>query len=311
MIATQSLHVLLVEGPADLSSGLLELSLSPTCALARVRNMAEGLERLRTLCVDVVLVGVHALDPATLQDLAAVAPDAAIVGLYEACAGADGDEPALPGVHEWLASSCLRNGCGLGFGYVRRVLVRARDRKRADDQLAALALLDPLTGLPNRRAIEPMLVGALARARRHRRQVGVLFADLDRFKRINDRFGHAGGDLVLREVAARLRAGLRASDVVARLGGDEFVAVVEDLAEPAAAEAVVQKLQNLLAAPIQLGAQRVRCAASIGFVLGPSGPADTAERLLAAADAAMYRIKHSPAPAARPAQSRATGGELP
>ncbi len=166
------------------------------------------------------------------------------------------------------------------------------ERRRGEEQLAYLAYHDPLTGLPNRVLVEEQLDLALARARRMDTAITLLFVDLDDFKAVNDRLGHAAGDQLLAAVATRLRAVLRDTDVLARQGGDEFLVLISDLAkEPArAAEAVAAKLHGALREPFAIAGAELRTAASIGVSVYPDDASDT-EALLRHADAAMYKAK--------------------
>ena len=155
-----------------------------------------------------------------------------------------------------------------------------------------LAYHDPLTGLPNRVLVEQPVELALARARRSATSVALMFVDLDDFKEVNDRLGHAAGDQLLTGVAARLRGVLRDSDVLARQGGDEFLILITDLSDDAvrSAEMVGAKVLGSLREPFVVGAAEVRTGASIGISLFPADAADT-EALLRHADAAMYQAK--------------------
>ncbi len=168
------------------------------------------------------------------------------------------------------------------------------ERRRGEEQLAYLAYHDPLTGLPNRVLVEEQLDFALARARRADTVVALLFIDLDDFKAVNDRLGHAAGDQLLAAVATRLRGVLRDTDVLARQGGDEFLVLIADLEhEPVhAAEAVGAKLHEALSEPFVVAGAELRIAASIGVSVYPDDAADT-EALLRHADAAMYRAKRA------------------
>ena len=174
-------------------------------------------------------------------------------------------------------------------------LVNAQARIDASETVARLSHLhlhDPLTGLPNRTLFEERLEQAIARARRSHLVVAVLFADLDGFKDVNDRYGHEAGDELLSAAATRLAAALRPGDTVARLGGDEFVVICEDLHEEAEAERVAERLTAALAAPFELsGGQCVALTASLGLAF--SGPGrDITRAMLRDADFAMYQAKH-------------------
>ena len=180
---------------------------------------------------------------------------------------------------------------GLGpsfYGIVRDI----GERRRGEEQLAYLAYHDALTGLPNRILVEQEIDLALARARRAGGAAALMFVDLDDFKEVNDRLGHAAGDRLLASVSARLRGVLRDSDVLARQGGDEFLVLLGDLSdEPtASAENVGGKLLNALLEPFVVAGTEVRTGASIGISLYPDDAADT-EALLRHADVAMYRAK--------------------
>jgi diguanylate cyclase (GGDEF)-like protein/PAS domain S-box-containing protein len=172
------------------------------------------------------------------------------------------------------------------LGAVATILGSALARLRMEERMRHDALHDPLTGLANRTLLRDRLEHALARSTRERRPTGVLFIDLDNFKAVNDRFGHAAGDLVLVELAARLRSAVRPADTVARLGGDEFIVVCEDV-DREVATALGVRLEEAVREPLAVGGVAHRLSASIGIALGREDP----EALLAAADAAVYRAK--------------------
>jgi diguanylate cyclase (GGDEF)-like protein/PAS domain S-box-containing protein len=158
-------------------------------------------------------------------------------------------------------------------------------------KLADLALRDELTGLANRRLVTEVLDGALRGKQRSRETLGVAFIDVDGLKVVNDTYGHAAGDAVLRETARRLEAAVRAGDLVARVGGDEFV-IVYRTDEPSPAR-LLDRLTEALEAPIELGNGRtVHSGASIG-IADTSHDTTDAATLLGAADAAMYEVKKS------------------
>lgn len=171
----------------------------------------------------------------------------------------------------------------------QRVHERTEALAAANTQLKDLALKDPLTGLANRSALYARLDQVLADASNGGPPVCALLVDLDGFKAVNDRLGHAAGDLVLVEVAAHLRAVTRTQDLVARLGGDEFVIVAACVAPPEPAlEATAERLRSALSAPL-LAAPSARIGASIGIAIAAAG--EDASSLLRRADQAMYAAK--------------------
>ncbi|GAC1425911.1 MAG: hypothetical protein NVSMB5_20320 [Candidatus Velthaea sp.] len=164
------------------------------------------------------------------------------------------------------------------------------DRKTAEDRLAYLAHHDPLTHLANRTLLQERLNRAVARAERHNANAAVLFLDLDRFKYINDTFGHVVGDELLVGVSRRISAALRAGDTVARAGGDEFVIVLEDLDNAESASDLALRIRREFARPFDLSIGAQFIAASIGIALYPFDGV-TPNDLLRSADSAMYRAK--------------------
>jgi diguanylate cyclase (GGDEF)-like protein/PAS domain S-box-containing protein len=167
----------------------------------------------------------------------------------------------------------------------------AIERKRAEDRIRFMANHDALTGLPNRALLNDRLSQALLYAQRYDRWVTVAFVDLDNFKNINDSLGHNAGDELLKAVAKRMVACLRATDTVVRIGGDEFVILLFD--QPKSAEiisATVRKIAAAIAEPICLEGHDLRVTSSFGVANYPDDGTD-AEALLASADAAMYRAK--------------------
>ncbi len=154
-----------------------------------------------------------------------------------------------------------------------------------------LALHDPLTGLPNRRLLDDRLTKAVERAERNEARLAVLLIDLDNFKQINDTYGHAVGDEVLRVVATRLQMRIRKADTIARAGGDEFLVVVSDLLQPHGADVLAGKLMADLGEPIVMGETTLNARASIGVSIYPDD-AQTAEELCRNADLSMYERKY-------------------
>lgn len=168
--------------------------------------------------------------------------------------------------------------------------ITSNDRRAAEDKLREMANYDRLTGLPNRSLFLDRLAQALAKARRAKQRVALLFIDVDRFKSINDSLGHHAGDLVLRSIGKRLLGCVRASDTVARLGGDEFTVILENCQD---AEFITMVCERILAAvvePISLGQTDVNLTCSIGISLFP-GDGEDGDMLLQNADSAMYKAK--------------------
>ena len=169
---------------------------------------------------------------------------------------------------------------------VANTLATALARLRGEERMRHEALHDPLTGLANRTLLRDRLEHALARSQREGSATAVLFIDLDRFKQLNDAYGHAAGDAALTELGRRLRMAVRPGDTVARLGGDEFVVVCEEVDEETAL-AVGRRLQDAIRLPFTAGKAEHRLSASIGIALGHADP----DALLGNADAATYRAK--------------------
>lgn len=158
------------------------------------------------------------------------------------------------------------------------------------DRIHHLAYHDVLTGLPNRMLLEDRLQQALSMAQRQGTLVGVLFLDLDGFKKVNDTHGHQLGDGLLQAVTHRWQSRLRASDTLARLSGDEFVVVLTGLSSPEDAMQLAEIYQKLASEPFELQGKTVQISASIGVVVQQAGMLD-ARALISEADQAMYRVK--------------------
>jgi diguanylate cyclase (GGDEF)-like protein/PAS domain S-box-containing protein len=180
-------------------------------------------------------------------------------------------------------------------GKLASILSMAEDvtaRVDAEEQLRQAAVLDALTGLPNRNSLAARLEHAILRVNRSGDRLALLFIDLDRFKKVNDTLGHAAGDEVLRQAAARIRACVREVDTVARLGGDEFVVLLETDVRPDTPGIIGERIRAGFDSPFDWKGTEVRCGASIGVSLYPDHARDPAA-LLASADEAMYREKAS------------------
>ncbi len=164
------------------------------------------------------------------------------------------------------------------------------ERKRAEEKLRHAAQHDPLTGLPNRALVYEIGAQLIGGARRHQHKLAVMFFDLDRFKPINDTYGHRTGDLMLQEVARRLKTSVRSSDLVGRLGGDEFVAVLTELHSDAHLESIASHLLKRLSEPYRIESLELHTSPSIGISLYTDDGNDI-DLLIRRADAAMYHAK--------------------
>ena len=214
------------------------------------------------------------------------------------------------GEYRWVTDQMklIRGGDGEPLEVVGCCL-DVSERRLAEERIRYLAYFDSLTGLPNRTFMREVLDYALANAARHERVVAVLFLDIDHFKRINDTLGHDAGDSLLREVAQRLQASVRAADqvsrrnepalpdvaggqAVSRHGGDEFVVILSEIASAEAASMVAHRIAESLMVPVRLAHDEITVTASIGISMFPKDGTD-AEKILKHADAAMYNAKEN------------------
>ncbi|MCR4295193.1 MAG: diguanylate cyclase [Elusimicrobia bacterium] len=189
---------------------------------------------------------------------------------------------------EWLTISAIKDA----WGHTRFYIGISRDitsPRLNEERLKHLAQYDPLTSLPNRAFFHDRLRRALEK-RPLKDRLAVLFLDVDHFKDVNDRWGHAAGDEFLQAVAARLRGCVRRTDVVARWAGDEFAVLLDPLSRRADAERVARKILRVLRRPFNLRGRRIRTSASVGCCMVDGRPSP--EGMLAKADRAMYLAKH-------------------
>ncbi len=178
-------------------------------------------------------------------------------------------------------------GAFLGtFGFARDIT----ERKRAQEMVQFQAYHDLLTHLPNRALFRDRLASAVAQAQRDQRRLAVMFIDLDRFKAVNDTFGHAIGDRLLKQVAERLRGCVRKGDTLSRFGGDEFCLLLPVINAPEDAAGVAEKVLERLSVPFALDEHRLFIGATIGIALYPEA-GESVEGLIQSADIAMYDIK--------------------
>jgi diguanylate cyclase (GGDEF)-like protein/PAS domain S-box-containing protein len=262
----------------------------------RFTYVSPSVEKLRGYTVPEVMA--QSIDEALTPTSAAIAKD----GLGRTFAALHAGEP-VPEFRGELEQPCkgggtvwtevtttgMYNEAGKFIG-ILGVTRDISERKRAEERIQHLAQHDPLTDLPNRALFSDRLAQALAVARRDGQRLAVMFVDLDKFKPINDNFGHAVGDQLLQQVARRLRDCLRESDTVARIGGDEFVVLMRSVREAADVLVVADKIRQALGRSFPVACQDLMVSASIGIALCPDH-GDSEIELTQKADAAMYDAK--------------------
>jgi two-component system cell cycle response regulator len=197
------------------------------------------------------------------------------------------------GADDYLVKPCNPLELEVRLRTGRRLIELQQQLVRAREALRFEAMHDALTGLLNRRALLSLLDNEMARADRTGSPISVIMGDLDRFKAINDCYGHAAGDAVLREAAQRMKTGVRAYDSVGRVGGEEFMLILPDC--PSRIGMIIaDRLRELVcAAPIKTHAGEVAVTTSLGVASSEQVGRPSAEELTRAADAALYRAKHA------------------
>ena len=232
-----------------------------------------------------------------LPQLTSALPDASVPlmgsnGVILGYVAWDQDRPGLTLIRQ--ASPALIAGLLLAAGVLYFLLRRLRratgELQRSQSQAQYLAFHDTLTGLPNRALFEDRLKRALLAVSRDKRKIGLLYIDLDRFKTVNDTFGHPCGDELVRQTAARLENSVRQVDTVARLGGDEFAVIVFDVKDLGTAEELCERLLREIGQPFNLLGNQVFVGASIGVAISNGPDTDPAD-LLRKADIALYEAK--------------------
>ncbi|SFX42896.1 putative bifunctional diguanylate cyclase/phosphodiesterase [Marinospirillum alkaliphilum] len=191
---------------------------------------------------------------------------------------------------EWLMISRIHDEMS-GQTFYAGIFSDITDRKEHQEQLDRLAFYDSLTGLPNRTLMHQFLDVQISHARHRQGKLAVFFLDLDKFKEVNDHYGHAEGDHILREATQRIVALVRESDMACRIGGDEFVVILSGLQDEALAHNKAEELVKALSRSYETRKATHRLSASVGIALYPVH-GDNSEDLLRRADAAMYQAKH-------------------
>ncbi|MBL1275927.1 MAG: EAL domain-containing protein [Ectothiorhodospiraceae bacterium] len=292
-----SVSVLLVEdspGDARLVLEMLREAGSNAFVVCHAPSLREARECLKSRPYDVMLVDLTLPDSSgldTVTQLVEVQPNAPVVVMT----GMQDEALALRIVQEGAQDYLVKGQ--IDSTLLVRTLRHAIERNnllvalaQAKYQQEELATHDSLTGLPNRLLFQGRLSHAIDLARRHEKQLAVMFIDLDHFKHINDSLGHNMGDLLLKTFADRLKSCLRQSDTAARFGGDEFICVLGDLQERSIAGDVAQKILNTCSQPIMLGEKQRSVTPSLGISLYPQDGGDSST-LIKHADSAMYTAK--------------------
>jgi diguanylate cyclase (GGDEF)-like protein/PAS domain S-box-containing protein len=256
-----------------------------------IRIWNKGAARI-FLYADEEIIGVDARALFSQDDLVRGVPDQEMAhALRDGCAGDFRWHVRKDGTLFWADGMIypVRSRGGKHLGFVK-ILRDATQEKQTGEATSRLALEDSLTGLANRAEFHNRFVDMAASAQRHAQSLVLMLIDLDRFKDVNDRLGHAAGDALLQQAAHRMRAVVRDTDFIARFGGDEFVVLVPDAQSPHEGGAVAEKLVASLSRPFQISEREVQIGASIGLAAYPQDAPDL-DQLFMKADLALYRAK--------------------
>ncbi|MDD1783473.1 EAL domain-containing protein [Enterovibrio sp. ZSDZ35] len=191
---------------------------------------------------------------------------------------------------ELLTISTVTDDQGAPQNYVA-VFSDITTYKEHESELEKIAHFDPLTGLPNRLLLNDRLKSAMKQSIRHKQFVAVIFLDLDGFKMVNDTYGHDCGDMLLKQIASRMKKALRSCDTIARIGGDEFVAVLTDLESPNSCSPLLPRLLEATSTPIDINGSKLQISGSMGVTTYPQPEKVDSDKLLRQADYAMYQAK--------------------
>lgn len=288
------LRVLLIEdgkGDAKLVMRSLDAALPESNIIVAVETIEEAVKQLAKKTFDVALLDRSLPDVegfSGLHSLQSFAPELPIVFLT----AYKDEQTAMDGIAQGAQDYLFKDN--LDGHVIKRAIQYAILRKQFEGVLIMRANFDMLTGLFNRTLFESRLDMAIAKMRRHGGALAVLFLDLDGFKSVNDTLGHAAGDEILKQAAARMKRALRPYDTLARFGGDEFAVLLENLPDIAHSETVAKKILSLMSPPFQVCGQVACVGVSIGIATCVVGQSVSREELLKQADAAMYAAKAAP-----------------
>jgi two-component system cell cycle response regulator len=284
------IKVLLVEDndvDAELTQDLLSEWSMEEFQITRAKTLTEGFLFLSRDQFDAVLLDLSLPDAfglPTVRQVHAMNPAVPVVVL----SGVTDQSLALQAVQQGAQDYLVK-----GQGHpelLARAIRYAIERKRAEEHLTYLAQYDHLTGLVNRNLFRDRLIQAMARSKRMNQSIGLMLLDLDRFKTVNDTFGHDMGDELLKAVSERLKACVREVDTVARMGGDEFTIILEGVSSEQNILVVAKRITESIATPFDLKGQHISIGISVGITIYPHDDYPVDE-LLKHADTAMYRAK--------------------
>jgi diguanylate cyclase (GGDEF)-like protein len=284
------IKVLLVEDndvDAQLTQDLLSEWSTEEFLITRTKTLGEGIRLLSCERFDAVLLDLSLPDTfglPTVKEVHATSPTTPVVVL----SGVSDQTLAIQAVQQGAQDYLVK-----GQGHpelLARAIRYAIERKHSEERLTYLAQYDHLTGLVNRSLFRDRLAQAMARSKRTRQPIALMLLDLDRFKAVNDNFGHDIGDELLKAVSERLKACVREVDTVARVGGDEFTIILEGVSSEQNILAVAKRITESIATPFELKEHLLSIGISVGITIYPldDHPLD---ELLKHADTAMYRAK--------------------
>jgi diguanylate cyclase (GGDEF)-like protein len=284
------IKVLLIEDndvDAQLTQDLLSEWSTEEFQVARATTLAEGLSLLSRERFDAMLLDLSLPDAfglSTVREVHAASPTIPVVVL----SGVSDQNLALQAVRQGAQDYLVK---GQGHPEILARAIRyAIERKRFEEHLTYLAQYDHLTGLVNRTLFRDRLVQATARSKRMQQMIGLMLLDLDRFKLVNDTFGHDIGDELLKAVSERLKTCVREVDTVARMGGDEFTIILEGVSSEQNILVVAKRITESIATPFELKGHCISIGISIGITIYPQDD-HPVDELLKHADTAMYQAK--------------------
>jgi len=285
-----SINIMLVEdnpGDARLISELLKDCRGGCYQLAHVDRLSKGVDHLRKVSMDVVLLDLNLPDCSGLDGLTAVKGIAGQVPII-ILTGLDDEAVAVAAVQTGAQDYLVKGQ--VDGNVLWRSIRYAIQRKQLEQKLAFMATHDSLTGLPNRFLLQDRLAVAITQAARKNNRLAVMMLDLDRFKDVNDTFGHSTGDELLKAAGEKLAGIVRGYDTVARLGGDEFILLLTEIDDIAGAAEIAGRIVILFQQPFSVGQHTLKVTTSIGVAVYPDHGNDI-ELLLKYADVAMYLAK--------------------